>query len=95
MAEALQNKSWVGVRKEEDLKEQLQDSEVVEKLSHFLYDTRMTFKKKEKKNMHFLGGGEKMGLRKKKQRTHTLEYMNTSSSFQWPLNLCVTFYSNT
>ena len=46
-------------------------------------------RKKEKPHMHFVEkkiGQEDGGRKKKRKHSDTLEYMNTSSSFQWPLN---------
>lgn len=50
-----------------------------------LYDTRMTFWKTKITYMHLGKRKPCRGDGGKKERTHTLEYMNTSS-FQWPLN---------
>lgn len=68
-----------------------------EKLFHF-YDTRMTFRKREIKTTLTCISEEKnkqVGRMEEKEKltlSYTLEYMNTSSSAQWPLIL---FDSNT
>lgn len=57
------------------------------KVIQFFYDTMLTFKKtkREKKEKHaFLL--TKNGLGWWRKATHNSEYMNTQSSFWWPLN---------
>lgn len=74
------------------LKEKLQESEV-EKLSHFYMTLEWHLrkqKKKQKKPTCILEKENRVGkMEGKRENTlsNTLEYMNTSSSFQWPLNL--------